>query len=85
MTTFTHVIVDPLGLHARPAGLMTKEASAYKCNISVEAPAGTANPKKVIMLLSLGAKEGDELVFTFDGEDEAAAASALQAFCKENL
>lgn len=85
MTTFTHVIADSLGLHARPAGLMTKEVSAFQCNITVEAPAGTANPRKVITLLSLGAKMGDELVFTLDGEDEAAAASALQAFCKENL
>ena len=36
-------------------------------------------------IMSLGAKKGTEVEFTFEGEDEAAACEAISKFMQENL
>ena len=35
MKEIKHVIADPMGLHARPAGLLVKEAAKNACNVTV--------------------------------------------------
>ena len=85
MQTFTHVIQDPLGLHARPAALLVKAASAYKSSVSVSYEAWSADAKRIMALMRLSAKQGAELSFTVDGDDELAAAEGLKAFLRENL
>ncbi len=85
MITFDHVIPDPLGLHARPAGLLTKAASAYQCSVQVAAPKGSADCKRLMAVMRMAAKAGDTLTFTCDGPDEDAAVAGLQAFLKDNL
>lgn len=85
MKTFTHVIQDPMGLHARPAGMLAKAATAYPCQITVTTPAGTADAKRLMSVMRLAAKQGTELTVTCDGEQEEEAAAGIQAFLKENL
>ena len=36
MTTFDYVITDPEGIHARPAGLLVKEAAKFQSTITLE-------------------------------------------------
>ena len=85
MKEFTHVIADPLGLHARPAGLLVKAAAAYQSTVTVTAPTGKADAKRIMAVMRLAAKQGMELTVTCEGHDEEAAAAGLQAFLKENL
>lgn len=85
MQTFTHVIMDPLGLHARPAALLVKEASVYQSAVTVATSAAIADAKRIMALMRLGAKQGTELTVTIEGDDEAAAAAGLKAFLQENL
>ena len=85
MKVFTHVIQDPLGLHARPAGMLVKAAAGYASAITIEAPSGKADAKRIMAVMRLAAKQGMELTVTCDGADEEAAAAGLQAFLKENL
>ena len=85
MKEFTHVIADPLGLHARPAGLLVKAAAAYQRTVTVTAPTGKADAKRIMAVMRLAAKQGMELTVTCEGPDEEAAAAGLQAFLKENL
>ncbi len=85
MQTFTHTIADPMGLHARPAGLLVKAAAAYQSSITITAPTGTADAKRIMAVMRLAAKQGHELTITVDGADEAAAAEGLKAFLAENL
>lgn len=85
MKEFTHVITDPLGLHARPAGLLVKAAAGYTSNVTVTAPTGKADAKRIMAVMRLAAKQGMELTVTCEGADEDAAAAGLQAFLKENL
>ena len=44
MKEFKHVIQDPLGLHARPAGMLVKAVAKAASKITVTAPTGTADP-----------------------------------------
>lgn len=85
MKEFTHVIADPLGLHARPAGLLVKAAAAYQSTVTVTAPTGKADAKRIMAVMRLAAKQGMELTVTCEGPDEEAAAAGLEVFLKENL
>lgn len=85
MKEIKHVIRDPLGMHARPAGKLVKAASAFASRITVAAPGGTADAKRLMALMRLAAKQGMELTITIEGDDEERAAAELQAFLAANL
>lgn len=85
MKEFTYVITDPLGLHARPAGMLVKAAAAYKSAVTITAPTGKADAKRIMAVMRLAAKQGMELTVTCDGADEEAAAAGLLEFLKANL
>ena len=85
MKEFKYVIQDELGLHARPAGLLVKEAEKYKSAVTLDSGAKKADAKRIMAVMSMGVKKGVELTVTVDGEDEDAAAAAIEAFFKENL
>lgn len=85
MKEFTHTITDPNGLHARPAGLLAKEASKYASVISIVCNDKTVDAKRIFSVMTLGAKNGDSITVTADGSDEAVAAEALESFFRTNL
>lgn len=85
MKEFKHVIADPLGMHARPAGMLVKAAAGYSSRISVAASGGSADAKRLLALMRLAAKQGTELTVTVDGTDEEKAAKDLQALLAEIL
>jgi len=85
MRSFSHTISDTLGLHARPAGLLAKQVQKYKCSISLSAGNKSADGRRVISLMKMGVKCGQEVLFSLDGEDEELAATELEVFCKENI
>lgn len=85
MTTFQYTITDEVGIHARPAGLLVKEAKQYDASISLECNGKKADAKKLMALMSLGVKQGDTVTVTVDGADDAETAAKLETFFKENL
>ena len=85
MKVFNHVIADPLGMHARPAGMLVKAVSGFASKITIAAPTGTADARRLMALMKLAAKQGMELTVTVDGADEETAAAELQAFLAANL
>ena len=85
MKEFKHVIADPLGMHARPAGRLVKAGAGYASKITITAPTGTADAKRLMALMRLAAKQGMELTVTVEGADEEKAAAELQAFLAANL
>ena len=85
MKEFKHVIADPMGMHARPAGMLVKAAAGYASKITVTAPTGTADAKRLMALMRLAAKQGMELTISVEGADEEKAAAELQAFLSANL
>ncbi|MBP3452897.1 MAG: HPr family phosphocarrier protein [Clostridia bacterium] len=85
MKEIKHVINDPLGMHARPAGMLVKAVAPFASTITVTAPTGTADAKRLMALMRLAAKQGMELTITIEGADEEKAAAELQAFLTANL
>ena len=85
MREFTYVITDKEGIHARPAGELVKMAKGYASSVTVAKEGKTADAKKVFGLMGLGVKQGMEITVQVNGEDEDAAAAALETFLKENL
>lgn len=85
MTEFLFTIQDPAGLHARPAGLLVKQAAGFQSSITISGNGKTADAKRLIMLMSLGLKQGTEIICRIEGEDEEAASDGLLKFFRENL
>jgi phosphocarrier protein HPr len=85
MQEFTYTIKDPDGIHARPAGLLVKEATKFKSKVTLKANGKSADLKRIFALMALGVKTGVEVTVTAEGEDEDAAIKALQANLTNNL
>ena len=85
MQKFTYVIKDELGIHARPAGLLVKEAKNFTSTITLEANGKKGAAKGLMGVMSMAVKQGNEVTVTVEGEDEAAAAAAMKAFFEKNL
>ena len=85
MKEFTYVITDEIGIHARPAGMLVKEAKAFTSKITLEANGKTADATKLMAVMSLGVKNGAEVVIKAEGDDEDAAIAKMEEFRKENL
>ena len=85
MKKIKYQVKNPQGIHARPAGLLVNEFSKFKCNIIIEKGEKSANAKKIFTLMSLSIKQGDNIVITFEGEDEIVAAKVAERYLKENL
>lgn len=85
MKTFNYVITDEVGIHARPAGMLVKKAKKYASTVSIVKSEKKADAKKLMVLMGLGVKCGEEVTVEVDGVDEEAAAAALETFFKENL
>ena len=84
MISFSYTLKDPMGLHARPAGLLAKEVRKYKSKITITAKGQTVEALRLIAVMRLGTKAGDTVTFSLEGEDEAAAAAALQSFLERS-
>jgi len=85
MQTFEYTITDPLGMHARPAGLFVKEASSYESSITISKGGKTVDAKKIFGVMGLMIKNGDTVTIAVEGVDEAIVAGKMEAFMKETL
>lgn len=85
MKSFTYTVKDQLGLHARPAGLLATKSAAFTSNITLSNGIKEVDCKKLIRLLTLGIKQGDQIEVKVDGADEEAAFADIQTFIQENL
>ncbi len=85
MKSFQYTITDLVGLHARPAGLLVKEARKYESKVTIIKDRKASDATKLMMLMSLGVKCGDEITVEVSGNDEETAARELEEFFKANL
>ena len=85
MKTFDYTIKDAMGIHARPAGILVKEAKSYDSVIKVTKDGKSAESKKLMALMGLGVKKGDTVTVSVEGGDEDAVAAKMEEFFKNNL
>ena len=86
MKQFTYAITDPIGIHARPAGMLAQLAKSFAdSTVTLTKGDQTVKATQLMKLMNLGVKAGDEGTIGVEGGDEDAALAALEAFMKENL
>ena len=85
MKAFEYTITDPVGIHARPAGILVKEIKKYASTVTVIKGEKAVNALKLMALMGMGIKQGDTVKVTVEGADEDAAAAAIEEVFKANL
>ena len=85
MKEFHYTIHDELGIHARPAGMLAKEGKRYQSKIYITKDEKTAETTRLMSVMSLGIKHGDEIRVTIEGPDEEEAAQQIEDFFKREL
>ncbi len=85
MKSFTYVIKDKEGIHARPAGIVVAEAKKYNSSISITNKGKKADLKRIFGVMGLCVKSGEEVLIEADGADEETAISALKNVFETNL
>ena len=86
MKQFTYTITDPVGIHARPAGLLVKAAKAVDSTVTViKADGKSAVAVKLMALMGLGIKQGDTVTVTVEGGNEDANFQTMEQFFRDNL
>ncbi len=85
MKKFNYVIQDQIGIHARPAGLLAKEAKKYESKIVLKKEGKSAEATKLMSIMSMGVKCGNEVEVEIEGADETVAYDGIKTFFEENL
>ena len=70
-------IVNPLGLHARPAAEFVKIAAKFTAEISVAKDGYAVNGKSIMGVMTLAAECGSSITIRAEGDDAEAAVQAL--------
>ena len=78
MKEFSVVVIDPVGLHARPATVAVNAASKFKCEVKVAYKGRTVNMKSIMGVMSLGIPTQSEITVSCEGEDEEVAVKTIE-------
>ncbi|GCE49249.1 phosphocarrier protein [Thermosporothrix hazakensis] len=81
----TVTIASKSGLHARPASVFVQNAKEFKSQITLSKNEKTVNAKSILSVLTLGAKQGDQIVLKVDGDDAEDAANKLASLLESDL
>ncbi len=71
------VIRNPQGMHARPAEMLVRMAMRFKSRIELVRGNERVDAKSILHLLTLGARQGTELILEAEGEDAEEAVESL--------
>lgn len=78
------VVVNPVGLHARPATVAVNAASKFKCDVTITYNDKTMNMKSIMGVMSLGIPTEAEIVIRCDGDDEDNALNTILDILKSH-
>ncbi|ABC01760.1 HPr family phosphocarrier protein [Mycoplasma capricolum subsp. capripneumoniae] len=78
MAKFSAIITDKVGLHARPASVLAKEASKFSSNITIIANEKQGNLKSIMNVMAMAIKTGTEITIQADGNDADQAIQAIK-------
>ena len=84
MKQFEYVITDPVGLHARPTGLLVKRVKELSGDFTLECKGKSADLGKLLAVMGLGVRGGDRVVVRSENATDEAMAELKRSF-EENL
>ena len=73
------LVINKLGIHARPAAMFVKTANRFACDIFVEKDGEKVNGKSIMGLMMLAAGLGSKLKITCEGADGEKALAEIEA------
>jgi phosphocarrier protein HPr len=79
------VIINKLGIHARPAALFVKTANRFAAEIFVEKDGEKINGKSIMGLMMLAAGPGSKLILYVRGDDAQQAIVELEALVQRKF
>ncbi len=80
------VIASTVGLHARPAALFVQAASATGSAVTVGRPGDEpVDATSILAVMGLGAKHGEEVQLTVEGDGAESAVASLADLLATNL
>ena len=85
MKTVEVTLINPVGLHARPAAFFVQTAQEFTSEIIIECNNRSADGKSLLDILTLGAVKGTTIKITVNGTDEAESINKLIAIVKDGL
>ena len=85
MISKDYIIIDPHGMHARPATALLRLARQFKSEFSLKKDANKIQMKSMLNILSLSLKCGDTISVIIEGDDESEAVDAFDNFFYEEM
>src|SRR5712675_47556 len=73
------MVINKLGIHARPAAMFVKTANRFDCDIFVEKDGEKVNGKSIMGLMMLAAGPGSKLTVHAEGQDASQALAELES------
>jgi len=77
MTKKTVVIINKLGMHARPSAMLVTAAARFEAEVFLTKDDLRVNGKSIMGVMMLAAEKGAEIVIEAEGPDELAAVEAI--------
>ena len=68
------------GLEARPVAMLVQVASQYESEIYVESGRKKVNAKSIMVMMTLGLDNGEEVTVTANGKDESEAMDGVEKY-----
>ena len=79
------LVVNKLGIHARPAAMFVKTANRFHCEIFVEKDGERVNGKSIMGLMMLAAGPGSTVTIHAEGKDAPQALAELENLFKQKF
>ena len=79
------MVLNKLGIHARPAALFVKTANRFDCDIFVEKDGEKVNGKSIMGLMMLAAGPGSKLTVYAEGADAVRAVVEIEALIQRKF
>ena len=84
MKEFTYKITDPVGIHARPAGMLAKKAAELDSTVTIIKDGKSVDTRRLMGLMQLGIKQNDEITVRIEGGQEDKNAHEILNFLESN-
>jgi phosphocarrier protein HPr len=78
------VVLNPQGLHARPAALFVQIVSKYDSKITLTKDKESVNGKSIMGILMLGVQQNSKVSICAEGDDAEQVMVELEEFLKKN-
>jgi phosphocarrier protein HPr len=85
MVTKQLILINKLGMHARPAAMFVKITSKYKAEVMVEKDGEEVNGKSIMGLMMLAAGCGSKLKISADGPDADQLVADLEQLIQQKF